>query len=145
MRPDRFGHGQVAETLPDNRYELTRTASKFEYANPSHASIAAMDAALGFVADVGLNRIARHTHALAGELRSELVGLGRNLFTPAGNPSSIVSCYHNLDPDGLGSALAQEGVRFTFQEEGKLLRLAVGMFNNRDDVDRLLRVIARMV
>ena len=89
--------------------------------------------------------IARHTHALAGELRSELVGLGRNLFTPAGNPSSIVSCYHNLDPDGLGSALAREGVRFTFQEEGKLLRLAVGMFNNRDDVDRLLRVIARMV
>ena len=145
MRPDRFGHGQVAETLPDNRYELTRTASKFEYANPSHASIAAMDAALGFVTDVGLDRIARHTHALAGELRSELVGLGRNLFTPAGNPSSIVSCYHNLDPDGLGSALAREGVRFTFQEDGKLLRLAVGMFNNRDDVDRLLRVIARMV
>jgi len=145
MRPDRFGHGQVMETLPDNRYELTRTAGKFEYANPSHASIAAMDAALGFVSDVGLDRIARHTHTLAGELRSELVRLGRDLFTPAGNPSAIVSCYHNLDPDGLGRALEQEGVRFTFQEEGKLLRLAVAMFNNRDDVDRLIRVIARMV
>jgi selenocysteine lyase/cysteine desulfurase len=36
-------------------------------------------------------------------------------------------------------------VRFTFQEQGRLLRAAVAMFNNREDVDRLLQVIARMV
>ncbi len=145
MSPDRFGHRQVAASLPDRRYELRETAAKFEYASPSHSAVTAMDAALGFVAEVGLDRIARHTHALAGELRAELVALGRDLFTPADNPSPIVSFYHGLEPSELADALSAEGVRFTYQEEGRLLRAAIGMFNNRDDVDRLLGVLARMV
>ncbi|MGB1655806.1 MAG: aminotransferase class V-fold PLP-dependent enzyme [Longimicrobiales bacterium] len=145
MNPDRFGHGQVARTLSDHRYELRATAGKFEYANPSHAPVAALNASLGFIEEVGLERIAGHTQALAGELRSELVRLGMELFTPANNPSPIVSFYHGLDADELAAALSDEGVRFTFQEDGRLLRAAVAMFNNRDDIDRLLGVIARMV
>ena len=33
----------------------------------------------------------------------------------------------------------------TFQEDGALLRAAVGMFNNQGDVDRLLGVVAGLV
>jgi selenocysteine lyase/cysteine desulfurase len=104
-----------------------------------------MDAALEFIGNVGLERIAEHTHALAGQLRTGAEDLGMELFTPPGNPSPIVSFYHGLDPQTLASALTDEGVRFTFQEQGRLLRAAVAMFNNREDVDRLLGVIARMV
>ena len=67
------------------------------------------------------------------------------LFTPPDNPSAIVSFYHGLEHERLAEALAEEGVSITFQEDGELLRAAVGMFNNRDDVDRLLGVLAGMV
>ena len=67
------------------------------------------------------------------------------MFTPPKNPSAIVSFYHGLDHERLSQALADEGVAITFQEDGALLRAGVGMFNSRDDVDRLLGVIRRLV
>ena len=145
MTPDRYGHSQVAETLPGHRFRLKTSAAKLQYANPAYGPVAAMDAALGFLEGVGMDRIAAHTHALAGELRAGAEALGMQLFTPPDNPSAIVSFYHGLEHERLAEALAEEGVSITFQEDGELLRAAVGMFNNRDDVDRLLGVLAGMV
>ena len=145
MTPDRYGHSQVAETLPGHRFRLKTSAEKLQYANPAYGPVAAMDAALGFLGEVGMDRIAAHTHALAGELRAGAEALGMQLFTPPDNPSAIVSFYHGLEHERLTEALTEEGVSITFQEDGELLRAAVGMFNNRDDVDRLLGVLAGMV
>ena len=142
MRPDRFGHAQVAETLPEHQYRLRTDARKFEHGSLAFGPVAAMDAALGFIEEVGLARIAEHTHTLAGELREGAAKLGMKLFTPPANPSPIVSFHHGLDARELGDALNEAGVRFTYQEGGELLRAAVAMFNNRADVDRLLDVIA---
>ncbi|MYC98169.1 MAG: aminotransferase class V-fold PLP-dependent enzyme [Gammaproteobacteria bacterium] len=145
MAPDRYGHRQVAETLPGRRYRLRSSAARFEYASLANGPVAAMAAALDFLAEVGLDRIAGHTHALASELRDGAEALGMQLFTPPRNPSPIVSFYHGLEHEALAKALADEGIAITFQEEGRLLRAAVAMFNNREDVDRLLGVLARMV
>ncbi|MFV1985685.1 MAG: hypothetical protein ACC682_00275, partial [Gemmatimonadota bacterium] len=79
------------------------------------------------------------------ELYAGVADLGMKLFTPPDNPSSIVSFYHGLDTDELRNGLAAENVPVTFQEQGRLLRSAVAMFNNRDDVDRLLGVLAALV
>ena len=145
MTADRYGHRQVAETLPGHRFRLKTSAEKLEYANPAYGPVAAMDAALGFLEGVGMDRIAAHTQALAGELREGVAALGMEMFTPPRNPSAIVSFHHGLDPERLGPALQDEGVAATFQEEGSLVRAAVGMFNNRSDVDRLLGVLAGLV
>ena len=145
MTSDRYGHRQVAESLPGHQFRLKTSAEKLEYANPAYGPVTAMDAALEFVEGVGLDRIAGHTHALAGQLREEAEALGMRMFTPPDNPSAIVSFYHGLDHERLSRALADEGVAITFQEGGRLLRAAVGMFNNRDDVDRLLGVIGGLV
>ena len=145
MTADRHGHAQVAESLPGHRYRLKTSAAKLEYGSPAYGPVAAMDAALAFVGEVGLDRIAGHTHALAGELREGAAALGMRMFTPPKNPSAIVSFHHGLDHERLSRALADEGVSVTFQEDGQLLRAGVGMFNSRDDLDRLLGVIRRLV
>ena len=145
MTSDRYGHRQVAESLPGHQFRLKTSAEKLEYANPAYGPVTAMDAALEFLGKVGVDRIAGHTHALAGELRQGAEALGMRMFTPPDNPSAIVSFYHGLDHAELSRALADEGVAITFQEDGQLLRAAVGMFNNREDVDRLLGVIGRLV
>ena len=145
MTPDRHGHRQVAESLPGHRYRLETSAAKLEYGSPAYGPVVAMEAALAFVAEVGLDRIAAHTHALAGELREGAAALGMRMFTPPKNPSAIVSFHHGLDPERLSRELAEAGVAITFQEDGRLLRAGVGMFNSRDDVARLLGVIRRLV
>ena len=145
MTSDRYGHRQVAESLPGHRFRLKERGEKLEYANSAHGPVAAMNAALEFVQGVGLERIAAHTHGLAGELREAAAALGMRMFTPPDNPSAIVSFHHRLDHERLGRELADEGVAITFQEEGKLLRAAVGMFNNQGDVDRLIGVLAGLV
>ncbi len=145
MTPDRYGHKQVAEKLPEHRYRLKTSAAKFEYGSAAYGPVSVMDAALRFLEEVGPDRIAQHTHALAAELREGAAELGMNLFTPPGNPSPIVSFYHGLDPEVLAAALKDDGVAVTFQEDDRLLRAAVAMFNNRDDVDRLLSVVGRLV
>ena len=141
---DRHGHRQVAESLAGRRFRLETSAAKFEYGSPAYGPVVALDAALAFVGQVGLDRIAGHTHALAGELREAAAALGMRMFTPPKNPSAIVSFYHGLDHERLSRALANEGVSVSFQEDGQLLRAAVGMFNSRDDLDRLLEVIRRL-
>ena len=145
MTADRLGHRQVAETLPGQRFRLKTSAEKLEYANPAYGPVTAMAAALEFLEGVGMDRIAGHTHALAGRLRQGAEALGMKMFTPPRNPSAIVSFYHGLDPERLSEALADQGVAITFQEEGRLLRAAVGMFNNESDVDRLMQVLAGLV
>ena len=145
MPPDRYGHGQVAETLPNHQFRLKTSAEKFEYASNANGPIAAMDAALDLLAEVGLDRIEKHTAALAGQLYAGVAELGLDLFTPPDNRSSIVSFYHGLDSATLSNALAAENVPVTFQEEGRLLRSAVAMFNNQSDVDQLLGVLAKLV
>ncbi len=141
LRPDRFGHRQVAEALPDHRFRLRRDARLLEYGNAAHGSVAAMDAALAFLEEVGLERVERHSVRLAGELREAAEDLGMRLFTPPETRSAIVSFYHGLDQERLAAALRSAGVAVTFQEGGSLLRASISMFNNRADVDRLLNVI----
>lgn len=144
LTPDRHGHAQVAEALPGRHYRLKTSAARLEYGSPAYGPVAALEAGVEFVGRVGLDRIAAHTQALAGELREGASALGMRMFTPPDNPSPIVSFHHGLDHERLSRALADEGVAVTFQDDGQLLRAAVGMFNNRDDTDRLLSVIRRL-
>lgn len=145
LKPDRYGHGSVAENLPGLHFRLKETAAKFEYATPAYPSVAAMDAALGYLQTVGLARIEKHTFALAAALRAGASTLGFDVFTPPNNASAIVSFFHGLDPDHLREVLAKEKVAVTLREDGALLRAGVGMFNNHSDVERLLSVLGRLV
>ncbi len=144
LTSDRHGHVQVESALPGHRFRLRTDARRFEYANPAHGPVAAMDAALEFLAQVGLGRIADHTQELAAQLRRRVHALGMAPFTPPHVRSPIVSFRHGLEPGTLARALDDEGVRVTFQEDGALLRTAVGMFNDGSDVDRLVRTLAAL-
>ena len=145
LTPDRTAIARSPRPCRDRRFRLHETARKYEHANVSYGSVTAMNAALDVLAGVGLEAIEKHTVELAGQLRSEIADLGLELFTPPDNPSPIVSFYHGLDLDDLYDGLAAEKVPITFQEQGRLVRSAVAMFNNRDDIDRLIKVLAALV
>jgi selenocysteine lyase/cysteine desulfurase len=144
ITPDRFGHNQVAKNLPDFHFELEQTAAKYEHAGLIYGTVAQLGAALGFIGEVGLDRIEKHTVGLAQNLRNGIADLGYEMFTPSNNPSHIMSFWHGRDTDKIQRALEEERVSITFQESGALIRASVGMYNNQDDVARLLKVLAKL-
>jgi selenocysteine lyase/cysteine desulfurase len=145
IRPDRFGHNQVAETLPDFHFRLHTSAKKFEYAGLNYGAVAQLEASLGFLKGVGLARIEEHTVALARELREGVAKLGFDVFTPPDNPSPIVSFTHGRDPEKLKALLDKESIRVTFREDkNSQIRAAVALFNNRSDIAHLLGTLGRV-
>ena len=144
IRPDRFGHNQVAEALPDFHFHLRDTAAKYEHAGLVYGTVAQLKTALGYLSDVGLGRIERHTVALAQRLRDGLAALGYDMFTPPNNPSWIVSFNHGRDRREVQAALDAERISVSMREDGTQIRASVGLYNNQADIDHLLKVMAHL-
>jgi len=144
IRPDRFGHNQVAESLPDFHFRLQSTAKKYEYAGLVYGTVAQLEAALGLIGRVGLARIEEHSVALARELREGIARLGYKMFTPPDNPSAIVSFTHGRDPKEIKQVFRQENISVTFRESDAHIRASVALFNNRADISHLLGVLGKL-
>jgi len=144
IAPDRFGHNQVAETLPDFHFRLQETAAKYEHAGLVYGTVAQLKAALGYLRGVGLERIEQHTVPLAGRLRDGLANLGFDMFTPPENPSWIVSFNHGRERREVQDRLDAEQISVSMREGGTQIRASVGLYNNQADIDHLLTVMARL-
>ena len=138
IRVDRLGALHVEKELGDHRYEIYRTAKKFEYATLPFAEVYQLGAALAYLERVGVDRIERHTVALAGELRDGLVALGFRLLTPADNRSSIVSVHLDRNQARAREVLDKNGVQVSFREKGSQVRVSPALFNTRDEIRRFL-------
>ena len=142
IRPDRYGHQQTEETLDNYHYRLRTTARKYEYAAPAYNIVYQLNAGLGYLKEVGLHRIEKHTVALAHELRDGLASLGFDPWTPPKNNSPIVSFAHGRETDELKKLFEKESIVVTFREkEGSVIRVSVSLFNNRADIQKLLKVL----
>jgi selenocysteine lyase/cysteine desulfurase len=138
IRVDRLGALHVEKDLGDHRYEIYRTAKKFEYATLPFAEVYQLGAALAYLERVGVDRIERHTVALAGELREGLTALGFRVLTPPDNGSSIVSVRLDRNQARAREVLDKNGVQVSFRENGSMVRVSPALFNTRDEIRRFL-------
>jgi selenocysteine lyase/cysteine desulfurase len=141
---DRYGALHVERELPDHRYEIFKTAKRFDYATPAFGPIYELGAALAFLDRVGVAAIERHTVALADRLNTGLRGLGARVLTPAGNRSSIVSFATDAARQP-GALLAKAGVEVSVRDGGRQVRVSPALFNTADDIDRFLAVAKGLV
>ncbi len=109
-----------------------------------YGTVAQLNAALGFIGKVGLARIEKHTVALARELRDGVAKLGYEMFTPPNNPSPIMSFMQGRDTGHVKRILEEENISVSLRENGTQIRASVAMFNNRSDMQHLLKVLAKM-
>ena len=137
---DRHGALHVERELDDHRYEIYRSAKKFEYATLPFGEVYQLGAALDYLERVGVDRIEAHTVALARELHDGLAALGFRLFTPAGNRSSIVSFHLDRNQARARETLEREGVQVSLREKGAQVRVSPALFNTRDEIHRFLEI-----
>jgi selenocysteine lyase/cysteine desulfurase len=140
IRVDRMGALHVEKELDDHRFQIYKTAKKFEYATLPFAEVYQLGAALTYLERVGVDRIERHTVALAAELRDGLVQLGFRPFTPANNQSSIVTVHVDRNQARARDVLDGAGVQVSFRAGGSLVRVSPALFNTRDEIQQFLKL-----
>ncbi len=138
IQPDRFGAFSVERELPDQQFELRKSAGKFTYATLPFAEVYQLSAALDYLEEVGVARIEAHTVSLAQRLQDGLLAQGYQLFTPRGNKTSIVTFKLVKDPTELSAALTAARIDVTVREHE--VRVSPALFNTENDIDRLLAV-----
>jgi len=141
---DRHGALHVERELPERRYEIFKTAKRFDYATPAFGPIYQLGAALSYLERVGVAAIEAHTVALADRLNHGLRDMGARVLTPLGNRSSIVSFGTEpaLEP---AAHFARAGVEVSVREGGRQVRVSPALFNTSDDIDRFLAAARPLV
>ena len=137
---DRFGSLNIAEELGQHRFRVYDDARKYGYATMGFGSVFQLRAAIDYLLRVGVPNIEAHTVGLAQQLNTGLVGQGHDVWTPKDNRSPIVTFRHHRDIALVRSTLEEAGIRISFKAEGEELRAGIALFNNSDDIDKLLDV-----
>ncbi len=137
---DRFGSLNIAEELGQHRFRVYGDARKYGYATMGFGSVFQLRAALDYLLRVGVPNIEAHTVGLAQQLNTGLVGQGHDVWTPKDNRSPIVTFRHHRDIALVRSTLEEAGIRISFKAEGEELRAGIALFNNSDDIRKLLDV-----
>jgi selenocysteine lyase/cysteine desulfurase len=133
----------VEKRLPGYRFEVYRTAKKYEYSTLAFEAVYQLEAALDFLHRVGVERIGAHTIALTGKLHKGLSERGFEVSTPPGNRSSIVSFFFKKDPATVEQILKREKISVTLRKESSEIRVSVSLFNNDQEIQRFLETAVR--
>ena len=138
----RWGHRQVRRF---DRHKLTWEelpgAARYETGNISEPLAAATLAGVRYIQGLGIENIVAHAQRLVGRMRAELPELGYPCLTPPGTGTPIIA-FTTPDPEDAGRRLQEAGIRFSGSAREKRLRLSVSVFNDDDDVDRLIAALA---
>ena len=140
VTPDRVGSLGIADDLGGHRYRIYDDARKYGYATMAFGAVFQLRAALDYLLAVDVSRVERHTVDLAHRLHRGLSDQGFDVWTPTGNRSAIVTFAHGREVERVRESLAHARIRLSFKDEGARLRVGVALFNNAEEIDRLLDV-----
>jgi selenocysteine lyase/cysteine desulfurase len=137
----RYGHRQVSNF---NRAALTWDpvpgAAMYESGNIPVLLAAAVSAGIDYVTALGLEKIRAHAKALTDRLQRELPPLGYASLTPADTATPIVA-FELKDAGATAKALQAARIAATIVGNENRLRLSVSVFNNHEDIDRVVAAL----
>jgi cysteine desulfurase / selenocysteine lyase len=156
LRPAYIGRYSIERTGHESEFEshnfsLLPDARRFEAGNYNWAGVAAANASLGELLELGTARIEARAVALATALAKGLSALGLAVAQPPAGlaPSHIVTAgvlgagdaHSSHDPklNRINAALAAAGVKLTVRKG--MLRFGFHGYNDESDVERVLEVV----
>ena len=126
---------------------LAEDARRFQLSTMSYASAVGLEASIAMLSSLGFERIEEHARRLAIYLVDRVAELGWRPFRPPGDPSAaphIVSLRHaDHDPGVTAERLASES-RIVCGGRAGGLRISLHVYNDGDDVDRLVDALGRL-
>ena len=122
------------------RFRPTTGPGRYEVSYPSYEGAVCAQESLRYIHDLGVDNIRGHARSLTDRLHDELPRLGYRSITPRDNDSPILA-FVAADPDATMTRLRAAGVHAAMRF-GDKLRLSPSVYNNQDDVTRLLEALA---
>jgi selenocysteine lyase/cysteine desulfurase len=114
----------------------------YESGNIPTLLAAAVSAGIEYVNNLGIEKIRAHAKQLTDRLQQELPPLGYKSLTPAATATPIVA-FELKDAGATAKALQAGKVAATVIGNENRLRLSVSVFNNHDDIDRVVSVLGK--
>lgn len=126
--------------VPDFGVTPRKGAAQYEIGNVSNVASYCQYESLRYIERLGIENIRSHVRPLTERLRKELPRLGYRCITPENNESPIVTFLVN-DSKTAAERLRKANIELTLRF-GNQMRIAVSVFNNSSDVDRLLEALS---
>ena len=114
-------------------------AGSYEISYPSYEGVVCSKESLKYIHRLGVDNIRSHARELTDRLQEELPKKGYTGITPIGNESPILS-FLTPDPDTAMANCRKAGVHIAMRF-GNKMRLSPSVYNNHDDIDRLLEAL----
>jgi len=157
MPPWQGGGDMIAEV----RFEKTTYAEipyKFEAGTPDIAGAVGLGAAIDYLLDLGMERVAHHERELLAygtQLLAEIPGL-RIVGTAREKTGVLSFVLDGVHPHDIGTILDQEGVAIRAGHHcaqplmerlglAATARASLGVYNSEDDLDRLAAAIRKVI
>jgi cysteine desulfurase/selenocysteine lyase len=125
-----------------SRAVIRQGAAGYAVGMPNFAAIYALEAALRYLQDVGVEAIATHADPLVAKAAAGLESLGIDLLCPleAVLPGGILAFQHS-DSDRLAVGLERDAIH-VMHHAGRI-RIAIHGYNTEADIDQLLSAVRR--
>ncbi len=137
----RYGHRQIANfDRVGMTWEPLPGAARYETGTFPNALALCSHTSLQYIERLGLAKIRAHAKQLTDRLQTELPKLGYRSLTPTGNETPIVA-FDVPDVAATARKLRDARVTSTMIENERRVRLAVSVFNNHDDIDRVVAAL----
>ena len=140
-------YSDSAYDMPDV-FEYSTSALRYESGTRDAASVAGMAAAVRFLTDIGIDRVAERSRTLALRLQAGIRNLpGLSLLSPRTNAqgSAITTIQMAQKPyNELFSLLMREHnmrTRVVTEEDLNALRISTHIFNTEEDIDALIEAL----
>ncbi len=155
--PPYQGGGEMIESVSFEKTVFEKLPFKFEAGTPDYVATHGLATALGYVAALGMDNIARHERGLTEYCMQRMKEIpGMRLFGTAGDKDAVVSFLvsdiHHLDMgtllDRLGIAVrtghhCAQPVMQHFGVQG-MVRASFALYNTKEEVDALVEGIRRV-
>jgi len=128
---------------------------KFEAGTPNISGMIGLGAAVQYLQAIGLDKVATHEQRLLDYMTSQLAAVaGLRLIGTADNKASVQSfLLDDIHPHDLGTILDHQGVAIRTGHHCAMpvmeyfgipgtARASLGLYNNEDDIDRLVAALA---
>ncbi len=107
----------------------------------SHTVVAQLDWSLDYILKLGVDRIAAHRQPLMARLRKGLAERGYTIVTPPESRAPLLTCVLEGAHTKLSAPLAAAKVQITLSRNR--FRICPSVFNDLDDIERLLAALPR--
>ncbi|OAN59933.1 aminotransferase class V-fold PLP-dependent enzyme [Sphingomonas sp. TDK1] len=108
----------------------------------AHTVVAQLDWSLDYILNLGVDRIAAHRQPLMARLRAGLVERGYTIVTPPGTRTPLLTCALEGAYAKLSDPLKAAKVQITLSRNR--FRVCPSIFNDGDDIERLLAALPRI-